>query len=427
MRTVIGTLLGLGLVGCGGFPDPNPTPPSAPGENDPAFAVEGAGWYIVGNAATPSQNTAELVVAGPGGTDFIDVWIANLPVARLASRSDGKFAGTVDITSLGVGTHDVLLAANGDTTAFAKLPLHRSAPYYVLVTTDWDFADPGVGVLDYQNRMHDEHPEMRITHFIGPYTFTDPNITATRQQELVAWLVEQRDEHRDEVGLHIHPYCHFVESAGVTCVTDQSTTTAMDPSGYTIKVAAYDRQEFGLLLDRANELFEQNGLNRAKTFRAGGWTANIDTLNALADKGFTADTSALNWARIEEWEGKELYRWNMENWGPINDTSQPYFPSQGDVLTSDAPTMSLLEVPDNGVMIDYVSLAEMNALFDANWSREPLESPTTLMMGFHPAPGFTRYEGDRVDGFLDYADGHRASTHAGPVVYITLDELTAAY
>ncbi|MBA2541880.1 MAG: hypothetical protein H0V17_19705 [Deltaproteobacteria bacterium] len=425
MRTV--GLFVVGLLGCGGFPDPNPTPPTAPEANDPAFDVDGDGWYVVGNPATPSQDTMELVVTPPGGQDFIDVWVADLPVVRLTLRPDGRFVGEVPLGSLGIGSYDMLLAVDGNATAFAKLPVHRSAPYYVLVTTDWDFADPGNTVLDYQDRMHVEHPDMRITHFIGPYTFTDPNITAARQQELVSWLVTQRDEQRDEIGLHIHPYCHFVESAGITCVTDQSTTMALDPSGYTIKVAAYDRQEFGTLLDHASMLFEQHGLNRPKTFRAGGWTANVDTLNALADKGFTADTSALNWARIEEWDGKELYRWNMENWGPIGDTSQPYFPSQTDVLTSEAPTMSLLEVPDNGVMIDYVTLPEMTGLFDANWNGEPLASPSVLMMGFHPAPQFSRAEGDRVDQFLDYSDLRNSSTHAGPVVYITLDELVAAY
>lgn len=426
MRTV--GLFVVGLLGCGGFPDPNPTAPAPPEANDPAFLVSGDGWYLLGNAATPAQNTMSLSVQAPGDTDFVDVWIADLPVARLSERSDGTFGGEVEIAELAsAGTHDVLLAANGSTTAFAKLALHRSAPYYVLVTTDWDYADPGDLVLDYQVRIHAEHPDMRITHFIGPYTFTDPNITAERQQQLVSWLVTQRDEQRDEIGLHIHPYCHFVESAGLTCVTDESTTMPLDPSGYTIKVAAYDRQEFGTLLDHASSLFEQHGLNRPKTFRAGGWTANVDTLNALADKGFTADTSALNWARIEEWNGKELYRWNMENWGPIGDTSQPYFPSQTDVLTSDAPTMSLLEVPDNGVMIDYVTLPEMTGLFDANWNGEPLSAPSMLMMGFHPSPQFSRYEGDRVDQFLDYSDLRNSSTHAGPVVYITLDELVAAY
>ena len=84
------------------------------------------------------------------------------------------------------------------------------------------------------------------------------------------------------------------------------------------------------------DLFEQHGLNRPKTFRAGGWTASIDTLNALADQGFTADTSALNWARIEEWQGQlsgELYRWNQAQWSTIDDTSQPYRPNVVDVLS----------------------------------------------------------------------------------------------
>jgi len=424
---LVRTFATLVLVGCrNDLPPPDATPPLAPTENDPAFDVRGAGWHIVGNAATPSQDTMSLEVHFPVGVEFVDVWVADLQVQRLVF-DNGTFQGEVEIGELPIGSYDLLLAADGSEVAFAKLPVVRSAPYYVLVTTDWDFSDPGDTVIEYQNRMHDEHPDIRITHFVGPYTFTDPEVAAPRRQVLADWLVEQRDVHHDEIGLHIHPWCHFVESAGLTCIVDQSTTMAMDPTGYTIKVAAYDRQQFGTLLDHASTLFEQHGLNRPKTFRAGGWTADLNTLNALNDKGFTADTSALNWARIEEWEGKELYRWNMENWAPIDDTSQPYFPSTTDVLTSAVPTMSLLEVPDNGVMIDYVTLPEMTGLFDANWNGEPLAAPSTLMMGFHPSTGFSRFEGERVDLFLDYADARSSTTHAGPVVYITLDELVAAY
>jgi hypothetical protein len=69
----------------------------------------------------------------------------------------------------------------------------------------------------------------------------------------------------------------------------------------------------------------------------------------------------------------------------------------------------------------------MNGLFDTNWDRQPLESVTTLMMGFHPAIGFTQSEYRRVDGFLDYADQHLAARGLGPVVYITLEDVVAAY
>ena len=300
----------------------------------------------------------------------------------------------------------------------------------MLVSTDWDFSDPGDQVIAYQDAFHKSHPEMRITHFVGPYTFTDPMVTTARQGALVDWLVKQRDTFHDEIGLHIHPYCNFVTHAGLTCVTDQSTVYPTDETGYTIKLGAYGRDNMAVLLQHASDLFAQHGLDRPVTFRAGGWTATLDTLHALADKGFTADTSALNWARIEEWKGVqngELYRFNMTNWTPIGDTSQPYYPSQDNILTTTAPTMAMLEVPDNGVMIDYVTLAEMTGIFDANWNGQTLAKPVTLMMGFHPSVNFSPAENYRVDMFLAYADKHVASQGTGPVVYITLNDVVRAF
>lgn len=431
MRTwLVSIAMILGVTACGdSFPPPREDKPTAPDENDPDYTVTGVhAWYLVSSEVTVADELMTIIVAAPSGTDFVDAWVGDLPVQRLSEQPDGRFGVQLAVTDVPAGTHDVRLAADGSTTAFAVIPFNRTAPYYVVVTTDWDFADPGNQANTFQDLMHRDHPELRMTHFVGPYTFTDPAVTEARKAELVTWLVRQRDMFDDEIGLHIHPYCHFVTAAGVTCVTDQSTVYASDTSGYTIKLGAYDRQQFGTLLDHAATLFQQYGLNQPKTFRAGGWTATLATLQALSDKGYTADTSALNWARIEEWEGKELYRWNMENWGPIGDTSQPYYPTDGDVLTSTAPTLPILEVPDNGVMIDYVTLPEMNGLFDANWNGEPLTAPVTLMMGFHPAtPGFSETEYLRVDGFLDYADQRLGTRHLGPVVYITLEDIVAAY
>lgn len=431
MRTWTLAFLVLAACGSGGRPD-------APETNDPAFTISGKQWYLVGNAATPGDDTVRIVVEPKPGTETIEAWIGAKAedATPLARQGDGTFVLEMPAAELAVGDHETLLVANGGGTAFAKIDLHRSAPYYVIVTTDWDFADPGNTVNDYQVKLHADHPELVMTHFVGPYTFTDPNLTVERKAQLVSWLLYMRDTFQDEIGLHIHPYCHFVASAGLTCITDQSTVYANgDTSGYTIKLAAYTREQMGQLLDHANFLFEQNGLNRTRTFRAGGWTASLATLQALSDKGFVADTSALNWARIEEWKtpsvlnmhNGELYRWNMENWNPINDTSQPYWVSASNVWTSDAPTLPILEVPDNGAMIDYVTLEEMNGLFDTNWDRKAFETPRTLMMGFHPAKSFSAFEGGRVDGFLHYADAHLASRGTGPVVYITLEDVVAAY
>jgi hypothetical protein len=423
-------VVALFVVACGGSSGPRAEKPTAPAENDPAYTIQMPSWFLVENKTTPAQDQMTIFVNAPSGTDTVDVWVGDLPVVRLDDQGNDVFGAQIDIKALPIGTYEALFAADGSTTAFAKMTFHRSAPYYVIVTTDWDFPDPGQIAIGYQDAMHRDHPELRITHFVGPYTFTDPMMTAERKQELVAWLVKNRDTYQDEIGLHIHPYCNFVESAGLTCITDQSTVYPTDDTGYTIKLSAYSREQMGTLLDHANTLFEANGLNRTRTFRAGGWTASLATVQALADKGFIADTSALNWARIEEWkdvQNGELYRWNMANWGPINDTSQPYWPSENNVLATDPPTLNILEVPDNGVMIDYVTVQEMNGLFDANWNRDVLQAPVTLMMGFHPAYGFNKPEYDRVEGFLDHADKYLAARGAGPVVYITLEDVVAAY
>ncbi len=417
------------LSSCG-FPDPKLDRPDAPTTNDPAFTSNGLNsWYLVGDGATPAQDQLRFIITAPPGTDFVDVYIPSFPPQRMTEQSDG-FGLETSIAGLAVGAHEVLFSANGSDTAFAKFTLNRSAAYYVIVSTDYDFSDPGSPVLDKMDQFHTDHPELVMTHFWAPYTYTDPAVTDARRDELTAWITKQRDMFKDEIGLHIHPYCHFVQAAGQTCVTDQSTVNAdgIDTTGYTIKLSAYGREPMGALLQHAATIFNQRGLGTPKTFRAGGWTADINTLLALADNGYVADTSALNWKHIEEWQSYELYTWNMTHWGPIDDTSQPYYPSTTDPLTS-APgaNISMLEVPDNGVMIDYVTTQQMTDIFNANWDGAPLAAPKTLMMGFHPSPSFSTNEQKRVDNFLKLADGTLASRGLGPVVYISLADVTKAF
>lgn len=413
------------LLGCADEPSlPNAAYPSAPTANDPSFQISGVkGWYLAGDALTPADPTVSISVTGDAST--VDAYLAYQTPVRLTA-SGGTFTGELPIIELPPGEHDILLVADGASTAFAKVTFRKTAALYVMVSTDWDFSDPGNPSCDFTNRLHEDH-HAPITQFVGPYTFTDPLVTPVRAKALAQFVIDNRDKYGDEIGLHIHPYCNFVTHSGLTCITDQSTVYASDDTGYTIKVAAYGRKDFATLLHDAKSIFEANGLGTPTLFRAGGWTADIETMKALEDEGFVGDSSALNWARIEEWKGKELYRWTQEHWKPIGDVSQPYYPNNEDVLSGAAPNVGVLEVPDNGVMIDYVSLAEMTGIFDANFNGTALMQPTTLMMGFHPSTSFSNGEYMRVDGFLSYADKHLASNADGPVIYTTLGKVRAAF
>ncbi|MCA9679271.1 MAG: hypothetical protein H6709_05020 [Kofleriaceae bacterium] len=433
MRTALLALLVLPaslIAACGDndIPAPADTAPPAPVQNDPRFAIDGARhFYLVGNDLTPGQDELTIHVTAPAGTAYVDAWIDGNPGVRLDDDGAGGFALTADIGGLAAGDHAVLLAADSAPTAFARVPFVRTHPLYFMMTTDWDFSDPTAVSTDFMDQLHDDHPSLLITHFVGPYTFTDPAVSDAREAELVSWIKAQRDDHGDEIGLHIHPYCNFVEYAGLTCNIDDSTVYSTDATGYTVQVAAYGDADFRTLLETADQLFMERGLGKPITFRAGGWTASIETMRALAATGYVADTSANNWARMEEWDtprGGTLYDWNMEHWASIGDTSQPYYPNQDDILADTAPTLDILEVPDNAIMVDYVSVDEMVEIFDENWDGvSGLTRPTSYMMGFHPSDRFTADEQDRVDGMVSHVEDYLAVDGNGPVVFALLRDM----
>jgi hypothetical protein len=324
----------------------------------------------------------------------------------------------------------VVLAADGSDRAFAGLELIRSHPLYVVVTNDWDDPDNRDSSFTLQEQLHEWHPELRLTHFLGPYTFTDPEVSEDRADFIVNWLLAMRDDYDDEIGLHIHPYCSFVEEAGIECRTENSLAYASgDESGYSIILSEYDEEEMVQLLGTADDLFTDNGLNKPTAFRAGGWTAELHTLRALARTGYLADTSALNWRLIEEWDGipgTQLYDWNREHWLTIDETSQPYYPSQDDILSSEPPSIPILEVPDNGALVDYVVSAEMVEVFEAIWSGGALDEPRQLSIGYHPPNFDIRYQ-TRIHNALTDIEAFLASSGEGPVVYATLSELTLVW
>jgi hypothetical protein len=383
----------------------------------------------VGNPLTPGHDTFDLEVTAPDDVWYIDLWVDGAYAKRL-DYEDGRFVGSVDIRDLPSGEYKALLAADGGATAFAELTFHRSHPLYAFVSNDWDDADNADETLRRQEQLHELHPELKLTHFVGPYTFTDPTVSSSRAEYLAGWVKGLRDHYGDEIGLHIHPYCNFVETTTVTCRTEPSFAKSQgDATGYTVVVGSYSREEFGELLRAADEIFVAHGLGKPTSFRAGGWTAEIHTLQALADNGYVADGSGANWRRMEEWKGVSgttLYAWNQEHWTTIGDTSQPYYPSLADILESTAPSVPVLEVPNNGILVDYVRTDEMIEIFEANWSGGPLDTPRVYSIGYHP-PNFSETYKTRILGALAHVDQFLVSADLGPVVYATLSDLALVW
>jgi hypothetical protein len=398
--------------------------PTAPASNDPAYTVEQSRrWMLVGNDLTPANDVLTITIQAPAGVEQVVPWVADT-AAPPAARDGDTFTVTLDVTKLEAAAHRVLLAADGDAVAFAVVDFIRSHPLYVIMTVDWDRADPNDAELAWHETLHTLYPELKITQLVGPYTYTESSLPMGRATELSSWLQNQRSSHGDELGLHIHPYCSFVDAAGVTCRLQPSVVDDMpDASGYTVNLAAYTKPELLLLFQHADTIFQDNGLGKPTSFRAGAWMANADVLEALAETGYVVDTSANNWARLEEWTDPTvapIYTLNEQFWSTIGDTSQPYFPSKADVQVAGDPSLAILEVPDNGSLVDYVTEIEMIDIFNANWSGAALSEPGAYSIGFHNSTyGFQR---QRIELTLTHVMQYAASADAGPVVFINLSD-----
>jgi hypothetical protein len=175
-------------------------------------------------------------------------------------------------------------------------------------------------------------------------------------------------------------------------------------------------------------VFDDNGLGRPTSFRAGGWTASADTLRALANTGFTVDTSAVpadTW--LASWKAYELYDWTTTHWNGITETSQPYFPLGDNPAEADPLRgIPVLEVPDNGVLVDYVRGEDMIVIYDLNHDGGPLEEPTLYQVGWHP-PNFSNEYLARMEMALSHVDEHLFAEDLGPAVYVNISELTKVW
>lgn len=380
-------------------------------------------WTLIGNPITEGDDTLELTAALPPDARVLHAWIGDAYAGRADVVSQDTGALSLDISALPAGHHRVVVAVDDASAALGAATFRRSHPFYILVTNDWDDPNNPDPTLERQERLHENHPELVMTHFVGPYTFTTPLVTSSRKKRLAEWVTGQRDTYGDEIGVHIHPYCHFVLAAGVSCRAQPSFAYAAgDLTGYSVYLSAYTEKETLTLAQKAIEIFESNGLGRPTSFRAGGWTAQLHTLRALQSAGFSADSSANNWRRLEEWAdvpGAGLYQWNKENWSTIDETSQPYFPSSSDILSDEPPTLSILEVPDNGILVDYVTANEMVEMFHTNYDDFAHDFPRVYVIGYHP-PNFDETFFERIDDALTHFDGYLHASDFGPVVYETV-------
>lgn len=251
----------------------------------------------------------------------------------------------------------------------------------VVVSVDWEGRNLDPQNLAAMEHFRHDYPNVPLQHFLNAAYYTkvdaDPRLTTAA----IRSVLREGDEH----GLHIHPWKSLVEAAAVKFRTEPAFRGPLDLSqcdpdcGHDVNMAAYNEKELQTIIRFSIKKLRQQGFDRPRSFRAGAWQADHHVFRALAREGITLDSSATSAEYLKERWGKSLlYPVVGRLWPDTTATSQPYRIELGSGL-------SMLELPNNGCLADYVSGEVIAATFQKNvelWKKDK-DRDIYISIGFH--------------------------------------------
>jgi len=223
----------------------------------------------------------------------------------------------------------------------------------LMISVDWEGDSLFDGNLEAMRRFRDAFPEVKLIHFLNAAYFLQPGV----DKSLVLKKIKSVIRPGDELALHIHALETLVKEAGVP-FRDSETFGGYGRSqpvfgilGHDVPLSIYSEEEIRKLIKTSVKILNENGFNQTfKAFRAAGWSASPQVLNALVKEGYQIDSSAVDPEIVGSHVGREkpIYKQVKGLWNNISIMSNQAFP----INTSSG---SILEVPNNSGLADYLS------------------------------------------------------------------------
>lgn len=289
------------------------------------------------------------------------------------------------------------------------LMINVSYPLIVTWTLDYEGYDISNNNLNAIASFSDTYG-MPLTHLFNPRIFVASEISTTRSDYLVSWVLNRKQNNNDEIGLHLHMHCDMVTAAGLKYKT--TPRWGWRTNCHDVLTSAYNYDEFTQIIKWSKAQFAQHNLPEPITYRAGGWFISEPQLKVLQDQGFLIDTS-----------GRTSYVWGTQT-GPwtLTETTFPYYISESEQNSSiPEPTLSLVELPNNGWDSTNNDARILLDVFDKNYQNQPLNKLQVLTYMSHPH-WFVTYDQKRVIEVLEYVGKNKAIDDNGPIIYLTSEQ-----
>ncbi len=377
-------------------------------------------WFLTTNA----NNTVVYTINIPDqvliGQSAVSVFYSIDGGELIKMNREGKsWSKSIDLSSFDTGEYRVVGSVDINGRRYkTKISTYTiSEPLYVTWTIDWEGYDASQTYLDALSQIADTH-NIPMTHLFNPRIYTSDDMESGRADYLTDWVKRRQAIKGEEVGLHLHMFPDFVEEAGVEPKTEPIWGGGFTP-GYDILTTAYSYEQMKTILNYGKKLLEEKGLGTPRSYRAGAWFANGDTLKALDDTGFLVDSS-----------GRTSYTFgtnNVTGFWDLSPSTQPYYPSTSDQNSPvPPPTLNILEIPNNGADSFAFSSEDMIERFNLNYSGGALHSAKQLTFLSHPH-WFNNSRQQAMKDVFEYTDKRSYDQDLGPVVYVTLQDVYQAW
>jgi uncharacterized membrane protein len=297
-----------------------------------------------------------------------------------------------------------------------KRPFFISYPMYVTWTIDWEGWDVAYYDLLAMASITSEF-KIPMTHFFNPRIYTKEQnfystISKERAEYLTQWIKDRHYNYGEEIGMHLHMFPDMLKELEIT-PKGQAVSGAM--YGDTL-VLSYTADELEKVLTWGKEKFEENGLPEPISFRAGGWMASLNSMEALERTGFLIDSSGRTAGPINPaYPNGIQVPWNLK------ETTTPYRISRNDMNSWEGDLFSLWEFPNNGADSYWFSAADMKNRLDVNFSTKEkvMTKPQVTTFLSHPH-WYSGIDHPKIKELFTYSNQFLFQNDNGPIVNSTL-------
>jgi len=251
----------------------------------------------------------------------------------------------------------------------------------MVVSVDWEGEELAEDNLAAFRAFRDKNPEIRITHFLNAAYFTKPGADAAGVVRAVRSVMREGDQ----LGLHIHGWKSLFEKAGTAYRSSPGFWNYAGPGdcslekgedcGHEVPINSYSVDELRRVIRYSLDVLAGNGFRGVEVFRAGGWVAAPNVLEAAAVEGLSGDSSGVTVPLLaREIGGTPLYISLGGLWPGLDQGSGPY--------RIETPAGPITEFPDNMALADYVSGEEVYSMY-RRVALQGGDGPLYVHFGFH--------------------------------------------